>query len=89
VRLTNIGGGQDVTTSAGLTTAFAAGGEYANINMGNNAKAIVITSTNGNANNPDFIFYATSDGAGAITATLVGTAADVDIDLWVVGNFLI
>jgi hypothetical protein len=89
-RLVNIAGNEDITTAAGLTAAVAANGEYANIDMDNSTKAIVITSATDGANDVDFIFYLTSDNAGVITATLVGTTINVvDIDSYVTGNFII
>jgi Ca2+-binding RTX toxin-like protein len=88
-RLVDIAGAQDITTAAGLTTALAAGGEYANIDMAANSKAIIIVSATGGAD-ADFIFFATSDAAGVISVTLVGTTTNnVTIGNYVAGNFLI
>lgn len=88
-RLVDIAGNQDITTANGLTTALAGGGEYANLDMAASSKAIIITSATNGAD-VDFIFFATSDGAGTITATLVGTTTNnVDIDDYVSANFLI
>ena len=86
-RLVDIGGGEDITTAAGLQTALAAG-EYANINMAASSKAIIITSATNGADN-DFVFYATSDAGGVITVSLVATLNNVDIDNYVTANFLI
>lgn len=89
VRLVDIAGGQNITTAAGLTTAVAINGEYANINMTASSKAIFITSATNGAD-ADFVFYAESNSEGTITATLVGTLTNaVDIDNYVAGNFLI
>lgn len=84
--LVDIVDGNDITTAAGLTAAVAAGGEYANINMANSSSAVFVTAANSNAGT-QYVFYATSDGAGAITATLVGTVSAVDIDNFVAANF--
>ena len=89
VRLIDIAGNEDITTAAGLTLAVAGGGEYANIDMANSTKAIVITSAT-NGDDADFVFYLTSDAGGVITATLVGTTTTgMTIGNYVVGNFLI
>ncbi len=87
-RLVDIAGGQDITTAEGLTTALAVGGEYANLDLVANAKAIFITSASSDPGN-NFVFYATSDATGAVTATLVGTLSNVDIDNFVLSNFLV
>jgi Ca2+-binding RTX toxin-like protein len=70
--LADIAGGQNILTAAGLDTALAAGGEYADYNMAASKKAIAVTY---DAATPTIgkIFYLASDGAAAITATLVGT----------------
>ncbi|NBT83229.1 MAG: hypothetical protein EBT56_16885 [Betaproteobacteria bacterium] len=82
VRLVDITGGQDITTATGLQTALATGGEYVNLDMAIDSKAIFITSAT-NGSDADYIFFATSDGTGAITVALVGqTAANSDIDLY-------
>jgi hypothetical protein len=70
--LVDIAGAEDILTASGLTTALAAGGEYVNYNMGNNAQAIAVTYA-GAAATVGKAFYLESDGAGVITATLVGT----------------
>ena len=44
--LVDITGNQDITTAAGLNTAVAVGGEYANINMANSKKAVFVTALN-------------------------------------------
>jgi len=84
--LVDIVDGQDITTAAGLTTALAAGGEYANINMAINSSAVFVTAASSSATTQN-VFYATSDAAGAITVTLVGTISGVDIDNFVAANF--
>jgi hypothetical protein len=57
--------------------------------MANSTKAIIITSATNAGTDSDFVFYAVSDGAGAISVTLVGTLNTVDIDNYVAANFLI
>jgi hypothetical protein len=84
--LVDIVDGNDITTAAGLTAAVAAGGEYANIDMGNSSSAVFVTAVN-SSSTTQYVFYATSDGAGAITATLIGTISNVDIDNFVAANF--
>lgn len=89
VRLVDIAGGQDITTAAGLTTAVAINGEYANINMTASSKAVFITSATNGAD-ADFVFFAESNSEGTITATFVGILTNaVDIDNYVAANFLI
>jgi len=88
VRLVDIAGGQNITTASGLNVALASG-EYANINMANGSKALFITSATNGATDADYLFYASSDGSGAITTVLVGTATNVDIDSYIAANFLI
>ncbi|NDB39807.1 MAG: hypothetical protein EB026_05155, partial [Betaproteobacteria bacterium] len=79
----DITGGQDITTAIGLQTALATGGEYVNLDMAINSKAIFITSATDSDSDADYIFFATSDGNGVITVALVGqTAANSDIDLY-------
>jgi Ca2+-binding RTX toxin-like protein len=68
----DIAGGEDVMTAAGLTTAVAAGGEYANIDMTASTKAVALTYTAG-ATTTVNVYYLTSDAGAVITATLVGT----------------
>jgi Ca2+-binding RTX toxin-like protein len=84
--LVDIVDGNDITTAAGLTAAVAAGGEYANIDMANSSSAVFVTAINSSATT-QYVFYATSSDAGAITATLVGTISAVDIDNFVAANF--
>ncbi|NBO27341.1 MAG: hypothetical protein EBU96_11255, partial [Actinobacteria bacterium] len=87
VRLVDISGNQDITTASGLATALAGAGEYANIDMAASSKAIIITSVT-NGSDADFIFFATSDGTGAISVVLVGTtAATSDIDNYATAGF--
>ncbi|NDB99072.1 MAG: hypothetical protein EBZ84_09465 [Betaproteobacteria bacterium] len=87
VRLVDISSGQDIKTADGLQTALATGGEYVNIVMAIDSKAIFITSAT-NGSDADYIFFATSDGNGVITVALVGqTAANSDIDLYVNTGF--
>ena len=87
VRLVEINDGQDITTASGLQIALATGGEYANLDMTPNSKAIFITSATNNSD-ADYIFFATSDGDGVITVALVGQiAANSDIDLYVNTGF--
>lgn len=88
VRLTDIAAGQDVTTAAGLTAALAAGGEYANMDMTANAKAVFITAAAAAAGT-NYIFFATSNAGGDITAVLVGVTNNLMIGDYVAGNFLI
>ncbi|MDH4396847.1 MAG: hypothetical protein QE278_14305 [Limnobacter sp.] len=90
VRLVDIVGGQEIITKAGLEAALAAGGEYANIDMTavTTSKAVFITSAT-DGDDPDQVFFATSDAAGLITVSLVGQTNNVDIDNYVVGNFLV
>ena len=88
VLLTNVAGpANDVTTAAGLQTALDTG-DYANLNMAANSKAIFVTQL---ANVPlpfnDSVFYATSDNTGAITVTLVGQVDNVNVANFVAGNF--
>jgi hypothetical protein len=45
-----------------------------------------VTAVN-SSSTTQYVFYATSDGAGAITATLIGTISNVDIDNFVAANF--
>lgn len=86
VRLVDIVGGQTLTNAAGLNVALAAGGEYANINMAANSTAIVIAAVNSDVAT-QYLYYASSDGAGAISTVLVGTLQQVDIDSFVASNF--
>ncbi len=86
--LVDIAGGQDITTAAGLTTALAAGGEYSNIDMGASKKAVLVTAASSDAAVAQNIFFATSDAAGNISVTLVGTITG-DIDSFVAANFAI
>lgn len=85
--LVDIAGGQDITTAAGLTTALAAGGEYASINMAGSSKAVFVTAASSDANVDQNVFFATSDGAGNITVELVGVIKAGDIDSFVAANF--
>jgi hypothetical protein len=85
--LVDIAGGQDITTADGLTTALAAGGEYASINMAGSAKAVFVTAASSDANVTQNVFFATSDAAGNISVVLVGTIAASDIDSFVAANF--
>jgi len=93
VVLADIPVGQDITTAAGLTTALAVGGEYANLNMSANETAVAITYVAGAATgNNGFAFYLTSDAAGTITATSVGTITTDGAATWagaVAANFLV
>ena len=45
-------------------------------------KAVFITAASNAADTTNHIFFATSDSAGAITATKVATIAGLDIDSW-------
>ncbi|GLQ17211.1 hypothetical protein GCM10007879_14600 [Maritalea porphyrae] len=85
--LVDIAGGEDITTAAGLTAALAVGGEYANIDMANSAKAVFVTAASSDAGVTQNVFFATSDAGGNITATLVGTIGSSDIDDFVAANF--
>ncbi|NBT65113.1 MAG: hypothetical protein EBT32_06730, partial [Betaproteobacteria bacterium] len=88
VRLVDITGGEDIKTAIGLQTALATGGEYANLDMTPNSKAIFITSATDSDSDADYIFFATSNATGVITVALVGqTAANSDIDLYVNTGF--
>lgn len=86
-RLVDIAGGQSLTSSAGLTTALASGGEYSSIDMIANSRAVIITSQS-NGTSAQYVFYATADANRNITATLVGTLQSVDIDTFVLSNFI-
>jgi Ca2+-binding RTX toxin-like protein len=83
--LVDIVDGEDITTAAGLTAALAAGGEYANVDMTDAAKAVFVTAANSEAGT-QYVFYATAT-AGVITASLVGIISNVDIDAFVWSNF--
>lgn len=85
-RLVDIVGGQNLTNAAGLNAALANGGEYANVDMSANSRAIIITATSNTPGN-QYIYYATADANRTITTTLVGTLQSVDIDGFVIGNF--
>ena len=89
--LVDIAGCEDITTKAGLEAALGVGGEYENINMAASGKAIFVTAADSNAGTTQNVFYATSDGAGNITVTLVAQFSDaaVDIDSWIAANFAI
>lgn len=86
-RLVDINGGQNLTSAAGLTQALAAGGEYSNVDMTANSRAIIITSQSSDPS-AQYVFYATADASRNITATLVGTLQSVDIDGFVLANFI-
>ncbi|NCV70128.1 MAG: hypothetical protein EBW55_05355, partial [Betaproteobacteria bacterium] len=87
VRLVDITDGQDITTATGLQTALATGGEYVNLYMAKDSKAIFITSAT-NGSDADYIFFATSNATGVITVALVGqTAANSDIDSYLTTGF--
>ena len=87
MRLVDINGDQDIKTAIGLQTALATGGEYVNIDMAIDSTAIFITSAT-NGSDADYIFFATSDGNGAITVALVGqTAVNSDIDSYLTTGF--
>ena len=83
--LVDITGNQDITTAAGLMAAVDTGGEYANINMANIKKAVFVTAASNAAGVT--MFFATSDGSGAITAVKVGTLTNLDIDTFHKKNF--
>ena len=85
--LVDISGNQDITTAAGLNTAVADGGEYANINMANSKTAVFVTAASNAAGVTQHMFFATSDGSGAITAVKVGTLTNLDIDTFHKNNF--
>ena len=87
--LADITGGQDITTAAGLTAALAAGGEYSNLDVAGNGKAVFVTAATNGAAEKQFVFYASADAGGVITATLVGTIASGDIDTFHAANFAI
>jgi len=84
--LVDIVDGEDITTAAGLTAALATGGEYANINMADDSKAVFVTAANSSVGT-QYVFYATQDVDGNMTVTLVGTVSGVDIDNLVAANF--
>ena len=85
--LIDIAGNQDITTAAGLNTAVAGGGEYASVDMGNNASAVFVTAASNAAGETQHVFFATSDGAGAITAVEVMQLSNLDINDFVAGDF--
>ncbi len=71
VRLIDIAGGQNLPNAAGLNAALGAGGEYSNVDMAANSRAIIITAVNENLGNK-YLYYATPDDSRVITTTLVG-----------------
>ena len=79
----------DLDTATKVNTALVASGTFANLDMSNSTKAIIITSATDGTGDPDYVYYATSSAQGVITAVLVGTTNNIDIDTWVSGNFLI
>lgn len=85
-RLVDIAGGQNLTNAAGLNQALATGGEYANVDMAANSRAIIIAAQS-SAASAQYVYYATADANRTITTTLVGTLQSVDIDSFVIGNF--
>lgn len=85
-RLVDIAGGQNLTTAAGLAQALAGGGEYSNVDMSANSRAVIITSQS-NVPSAQFVFLATSDASRNISVSLVGTLQAVDIDGFVLSNF--
>ncbi|MDA8562611.1 DUF4214 domain-containing protein [Luminiphilus sp.] len=87
--LVDIAGGEDITTAAGLTAALGTGGEYANVNMAASGKAVFVTAATNNAAETQYLFFATSDAGGNITAVSVGTIGSVDIDDFNAANFAI
>jgi Ca2+-binding RTX toxin-like protein len=88
IRLVDIAGGQDITTEAGLQTALATGGEYANLDM-TARKAVIITSATDGAD-VNRIFFADAGTTGVINISLVGTTTNtVDINGYVAANFVI
>jgi Ca2+-binding RTX toxin-like protein len=87
--IVDIDGNQDITTATGLNTALAVGGEYAQVNMGNSAKAIFVTAASAATGVAQHVFFGTSDGSGDITAVKVGvfTGTAMDINTWHSDNF--
>ena len=85
-RLVDIAGGQNLTTAAGLAQALAGGGEYSNVDMSANSRAVIITSQS-SAPSAQFVFLATADASRNISVSLVGTLQAVDIDGFVLSNF--
>jgi len=73
VRLIDIAAGQDITTAAGLTTALAAAGEYANVTGAASTSSTIITAASATAST-FYVFDATdSDANGTYdVVTLVG-----------------
>ncbi|MBZ9540438.1 DUF4214 domain-containing protein [Modicisalibacter tunisiensis] len=85
--LTDLSGGEDITTASGLQTALAAGGEYANVDMTASSTAVILTSATAAGSEGEVnAFYATSDGSGAISVELVGTF-DADTANLAAANF--
>jgi hypothetical protein len=60
-RLTDIAGGQDITTAAGLITALTAGGEYASVDETAGNAFTIITSASATSSQL-FVFNVTDDG---------------------------
>lgn len=79
-------GGQSLTNAAGLNAALGNGGEYSNVDMTANSRAIIITASSKDLGN-QYVYAATSDAGRVITTTLVGILKDVDIDGFTLNNF--
>ncbi|MCX7946883.1 MAG: hypothetical protein N2557_08020 [Hydrogenophilus sp.] len=75
IRLTDLAGGQDLSTSAGMTAALAAGGEYANLDMAPNTAAAAATISGNRLS----LFLLQSDGTANITATLIAQITGVNL----------
>lgn len=92
LRVVDLPGNQALDTEAGLRAALDAGGEYENINMGTNTRAVIITAPNQDSTTLS-VFYAQSRSVGnsggtTIDVALVGRLNSVDIDNLVLANFL-
>jgi len=89
VRLVDIGGGQDITSTSAtfaLNTALNSG-EYVNLDMQANRSALVLTADSNSAT-INYLFRVDSTDTGSIGAVeLIGIINSVDIDLWTAGNF--
>lgn len=78
VILTDITGGQDISTASGLAAALTTGGEYVNVNANNAAagKYVFLTAANATATTYNVFYADSSAGSDEFSnITLVGTVA--------------
>lgn len=86
-RLVDIADGQNLTTASGLAQALASGGEFSNVDMAANSRAVIITSQDVIAS-AQYVFFATADAGRNISVTLVGTLQSVVIGDFDLTNFI-